>query len=54
MQVSPVPGCGAPQTRLTGWLLDQGSLHGVLSTLNSLSMPILTLERVRTEREGRE
>jgi hypothetical protein len=54
MQVSPVPGCGVPQTRLTGWLLDQGSLHGVLSTLNSLSMPILTLERVRTEREGRE
>lgn len=53
MQISPMPGSVIPQTRLTGWLLDQGSLHGVLSTLNSLSMPIVTLERVRTDREGR-
>lgn len=52
MQISPVPGSEVPQTRLTGWLQDQGSLHGVLSTLNSLAMPIVNLERVRSEGGG--
>lgn len=48
MQILPLPGDSSPQTRLTGWLQDQGALHGVLSTLNGLSLPIVTLERVRT------
>jgi hypothetical protein len=52
MQISPVPGTVVPRTRLTGWLRDQGSLHGVLSTLNSLALPIVTLERVRSDPEG--
>lgn len=52
MQISPVPGSALPRTRLTGWLRDQGSLHGVLSTLNSLALTIVTLERVRSDPEG--
>jgi hypothetical protein len=52
MQISPVSGSDVPQTRLTGWLVDQGSLHGVLSILNSLAMPLVALERVRSGRDG--
>ncbi len=36
----------APVTILTGELIDQSALHGVLNTLLDLHMPILTTERL--------
>jgi hypothetical protein len=51
MQILPDAVSAVPQTRLTGWLRDQGALHGVLSILNSLALPLVSLERVRSERD---
>jgi hypothetical protein len=48
MQILLLQGPPAPRTQLTGWLQDQGALHGILATLNGLAIPILSLERVRT------
>jgi hypothetical protein len=48
MQILHIQGLPTPRTQLTGWLQDQGALHGILATLNGLAMPILSLERVRT------
>ncbi|MCP4251177.1 MAG: hypothetical protein GY778_29415 [bacterium] len=36
----------APVTILTGELIDQSALHGVLNTLLELHMPILSTERL--------
>lgn len=33
-----------PVTRLTGMLVDQGALHGVLNTLFMLDLPLLLVE----------
>ncbi len=35
----------APVTTLTGELIDQSALHGVLNTLHELHLPILLTER---------
>lgn len=48
LQITHATGEGGPQTVLTGWLVDQGALHGVLATLNGLALPIVSLERIRT------
>lgn len=48
MQILPLHGTPTPRTQLTGWLQDQGALHGILATLSGLAIPIVSLERVRT------
>ena len=41
-----------PVTTLTGELIDQSALHGVLNALLELHLPILSTERLSTERES--
>ena len=40
---------GTPITRLIGRVQDQASLAGVLETLYELHLPVLEVERVKTE-----
>ena len=37
---------GSPQTLLTGWLVDQAALFGVLDGLYGLGFPLLSVECV--------
>jgi hypothetical protein len=46
MNVTAVEGPGqAPITMLTGWLLDQAALHGVLQSTYHLGLTILRIDR---------
>jgi hypothetical protein len=45
---------GAPETSLVGWLPDQAALCGVLNTLYSLHLPLLSVELIRVEEEQRD
>ena len=47
MQIShEVAADGSPQTVLTGWLVDQAALFGVLDGLYGLGFPLLSVECV--------
>ena len=39
------------ETMLTGPLIDQTALHGVLIKIRDLGLPLLSLTRIETERE---
>lgn len=40
---------GDDETLLTGPVADQAALHGLLSKIRDLSLPLLLIERVETE-----
>jgi hypothetical protein len=46
MDIRQVSAGEAPIAVLTGWLPDQAALHGVLTTLHSLSLSIVSVNRL--------
>lgn len=43
---------GSGETILTGPLVDQSALHGVLNKIRDLGLPLLGLSRVESERQS--
>ena len=52
LQITTMQSNGLPISHLTGWLEDQSALHGVLTALHGLSLPLLSVERVRTGQDA--
>lgn len=36
------------ETVLTGWVVDQAALHGILNTIRDLGLPLLEVRRLET------
>jgi hypothetical protein len=42
---------GLPVTTLTGPVIDQAALHGILRRINDLNLPLLSVEQIDTNDE---
>jgi hypothetical protein len=42
---------GLPVTTLTGTVIDQAALHGILRRINDLNLPLLSVEQIDTNGE---
>lgn len=47
LELVEVVSSGDGQTRLRGWIADQGALHGVLERMRDLRVELLDLHRLR-------
>jgi hypothetical protein len=43
---------GTPITIMTGEILDQAALHGLLTVIRDLGLPLLAVNRITTDREN--
>ena len=42
------------ETDLSGWVADQAALHGILTKLNNLGLTILSVTRLKGEKDERD
>ena len=45
---------GKPQTRIVGIIADQAALHGVLARVRDIGVPVLSVNRIESQRGGGE